>query len=109
MRVGLVQLSVGDDPAANLGPTTELIRQAAGQGAQLVLTPEATNLLSPDRARQAALLRPEADDLTLAALRAGAGHLAAGRFAGAGHGRCGRAVRESQPADRARRPHRRAL
>ncbi|TJZ86623.1 carbon-nitrogen hydrolase family protein [Paracoccus hibiscisoli] len=70
MRVGLVQLSVGDDPAANLGPTTDLIRQAAGQGAQLVLTPEATNLLSPDRARQAALLRPEADDPTLAALRA---------------------------------------
>ena len=59
LTVGLIQLTVGDDPAANLGPTIALIRKAAGRGARLVLTPEATNLLSPDRARQAALLRPE--------------------------------------------------
>lgn len=70
MRVGLVQLSVGDDPVANLAPTLDLIRQAAGAGARFVLTPEATNLLSPDRAHQARLLRPEAEDPTLAALRA---------------------------------------
>ncbi|MGP9805550.1 carbon-nitrogen hydrolase family protein [Paracoccus sp. NSM] len=70
MTVGLVQLTVGDDPALNLPATLDLIRQAVAQGARLVLTPEATNLLSPDRAHQARLLRPEADDLTLAALRA---------------------------------------
>lgn len=70
LTVGLVQLTVGDDPAANLPDTLALIRQAAGQGARLVLTPEATNILSPDRARQRALLRPEDQDATLAALRA---------------------------------------
>lgn len=70
LRAALVQLNVGDDPAANLAVTLDLLRQAAGGGATLVLTPEATNLLTPDRARQAALLRPEAEDATLAALRA---------------------------------------
>ena len=70
LTVGLVQLTVGDDPAAHLGQTLDLIRQAAAQGARWVLTPEATNLLSPDRARQAQILRPEDQDITLAALRA---------------------------------------
>lgn len=75
LTVGLVQLSVGDDPAANLPATVALIRQAAAHGAQLVLTPEATNLLSPDRAHQARVLRLEADDPTLATLRAEAQEL----------------------------------
>lgn len=70
LTVGLVQLTVGDDPAANLPATLGLIRQAAAKGARLILTPEATNLLSPDRKHQARVLRPEADDSTLAALRA---------------------------------------
>lgn len=75
LRAALVQLNVGDDPAANLPVTLDLVRDAAGRGAALVLTPEATNLLTPDRARQAALLRPEAEDDTLAALRAEAARL----------------------------------
>ena len=70
LTVGLIQLSVGDDPAANLPVTLDLIRQAAAAGAGFVLTPEATNLLSPDRDRQRRLLRPEGQDPTLAALRA---------------------------------------
>ncbi len=69
LTVGLVQLTVGDDPALNLPVTLDLIRQAAAQGARLILTPEATNLLSPDRAHQARMLRPETEDPTLAALR----------------------------------------
>ncbi|PPB82624.1 putative amidohydrolase [Albidovulum inexpectatum] len=68
MRVGLIQLSVGDDPAVNLPVTQGLIAQAAVEGAELVLTPEATNCLSSDRAHQAAILRHEDDDPTLAAL-----------------------------------------
>ncbi|AXC48532.1 carbon-nitrogen hydrolase family protein [Paracoccus suum] len=70
MRAGLVQLCGGDDPAANLGPTQALIADAAGAGAQLVLTPECTNIVSADRAHQQAVLRREGDDPTLAALRA---------------------------------------
>ncbi|SCY47866.1 Predicted amidohydrolase [Paracoccus tibetensis] len=70
LTVALVQLTVGDDPAANLPRTLDLVRQAAAGGARLVLTPEATNLLSPDRDHQRRVLRPEGEDPTLAALRA---------------------------------------
>lgn len=76
VRAGLVQLSVGDDPAANLPVTRDLIRQAAAQGAQVVLTPECTNLISSDRDHQARVLRHEDQDETLAALRAEAEALA---------------------------------
>lgn len=70
MRAGLVQLSVTDDPLANLPVTVELVRQAIAAGAGFVLTPEVTNCLSSDRAHQRAVLRHEEDDPTLAALRA---------------------------------------
>ncbi|WP_418304177.1 carbon-nitrogen hydrolase family protein [Paracoccus indicus] len=69
LTVGLIQLTVGDAPLTNLEQTIPLIRQAAAEGAQLVLTPEATNMLSPDREWQRRTLRPEAQDATLAALR----------------------------------------
>ena len=72
MRAGLVQLSVGDDPAENLPETLALIRAAAQGGAGFVLTPECTNALSSNRAHQRKVLRHEEDDPTLAALRAGA-------------------------------------
>lgn len=70
MRAALIQLSVSDDPQANLPVTLDLVRQAVAGGAGFVLTPECTNGLSSDRARQRATLRHEADDPTLAALRA---------------------------------------
>ncbi|MBU3031249.1 carbon-nitrogen hydrolase family protein [Paracoccus sp. XHP0099] len=69
MTVGLIQLNVGDDPLANLGRTIPLIRRAVAQGARFVLTPEATNLLSPERRRQEAVLHVEPEDPTLSALR----------------------------------------
>jgi deaminated glutathione amidase len=70
LRAGLVQLNVSDDPAANLAQTQDLVARAAAGGAQFVLTPECTNLLSADRAYQQATLQPEGQDKTLAALRA---------------------------------------
>ena len=70
MRVGLVQLTVGDDPAANLTQTLQHLRAAAAGGAGFVLTPECTNMLSSDRAYQRSHLRHEAEDETLATLRA---------------------------------------
>lgn len=69
MRVGLVQLNVGDDPAANLPDTVALVRKAAAGGAQFVLTPECTNGLSSSRSHQAKVFYHEASDPTLAALR----------------------------------------
>jgi deaminated glutathione amidase len=68
MRAALVQLCSGDDPAANLSTTEVLVREAAAGGAALVLTPECTNIVSADRARQRALLAAEAEDPTLARL-----------------------------------------
>jgi predicted amidohydrolase len=69
LRAALVQLCSGDDPAENLALTERLVREAAAGGAALVLTPECTNVVSSSRARQRALLVPEAQDPTLARLR----------------------------------------
>ena len=69
MRAALVQLNVNDSPADNLAGTKTRIREAWENGAEFVLTPECTNGLSSNRARQSAMLRPEASDDTLAALR----------------------------------------
>jgi predicted amidohydrolase len=78
MRAGLVQLTVTDDPAANLPATVALVRQAAAGGADLILTPECTNALSSNRQRQRDLFHPEDTDPTLSALRAEAAR--AGRW-----------------------------
>lgn len=69
VRVGLVQLTSGDDPAANLPITEAYVREAVAAGAEFVLTPEVTNIVSMSRARQRAVLRTEEDDETLARLR----------------------------------------
>lgn len=69
MRVALVQLTVTDDPVANLAATLGFVRQAQTQGAQFILTPECTNGLWSNRAAQKAQLRREEDDPTLSALR----------------------------------------
>ncbi|MFC0341496.1 carbon-nitrogen hydrolase family protein [Paracoccus niistensis] len=75
MRAALIQLNAGDDPATNLPVTLDFMRQAAAGGATLLLTPEATNIVTPDRDRQRALLVPESADPTLAALREAAREL----------------------------------
>ena len=69
MRAALVQLTVTDDPAANLPVTLGLVREAVAGGAGFVLTPELTNGLSSSRAHQRSVFRHEEDDETLAALR----------------------------------------
>ena len=69
MRAGLIQLTVTDDPEANLPVTVGLLRQAVAGGAGFVVTPELTNGLSSSRAHQRQVFRHEGDDPTLAALR----------------------------------------
>lgn len=69
MKTALLQLNAGDDPAANLPVTLDLVAQAAAEGAQFVLTPEVTNCVSQNRAQQDAVLQHEDADMTLAALR----------------------------------------
>lgn len=69
MRAALVQMTSTDDPAANLGQVSKLVDSAIAGGAQFVLTPECTNMLSSNRAHQSAHIVAEGDDPTLAALR----------------------------------------
>ncbi len=75
MRIALIQLTVTDDPVANLAATLGFVRQAHAEGAEFILTPECTNGLWSNRAAQKTLLRLEEDDATLAALRDEAGKL----------------------------------
>lgn len=69
LRVGLVQLTAGLDPAENAAVAVSCVAQAAQAGAQLVLTPEMTGVVDGKRERLQTVVRDEADDLVLAALR----------------------------------------
>jgi len=62
LRAGLVQLRTPADQAAALAHAAPLIKQAAGEGAQLIATPEGSNLLQRDRARLVAALRRTDED-----------------------------------------------
>ncbi|MFD1344010.1 carbon-nitrogen hydrolase family protein [Litorisediminicola beolgyonensis] len=68
-RAALLQITSSDDPAENLVMLRQRIRDAAEEGAGFVLTPEVSNCVSASRTRQAEVLRPEAEDETLAGLR----------------------------------------
>ena len=62
LKVGLIQLRTPATQAAALAQAEPLVRQAAGAGATLILTPEGSNLLQKDRARFCqTVATPEAD------------------------------------------------
>ncbi|MCC7320055.1 MAG: carbon-nitrogen hydrolase family protein [Rubellimicrobium sp.] len=69
MRAALVQMSSSDDPGTNLAAMRSMIAQAVAGGADLICTPENANCVTSNRAHQAAVLRAEAGDETLAGLR----------------------------------------
>jgi predicted amidohydrolase len=69
MKVALVQLTSSNDPAANLRLVEGFIREAHAGGADFVLTPETTNIISASRKQQAGVLQIEADDPSLVRLR----------------------------------------
>jgi len=75
MRAGLIQLCSSDQPLANIPVTEAFIREAAAKGAQFILTPEVTNIISASRSHQQQVLNFEQDDPTLARLRAVADEL----------------------------------
>jgi predicted amidohydrolase len=52
--------------ARNLSDASAMVRQAAAQGAQYVLTPEVTNIIEADKERTKAVVRGEADDIAVA-------------------------------------------
>ena len=75
MRAAVVQTTATADVAHNITRTTALIHEAAGEGATLIQTPEVTNMIPPTGDDLFRLIRDEAEDETLAALRALAAEL----------------------------------
>lgn len=69
MKVGLVQMTSGEDMSANLIATLSGLREAAKAGAQFVLTPEVTNVLSSSRKVQDAQISHEEECDFLAEIR----------------------------------------
>lgn len=69
MRVALIQMSSSDDPADNIASLRDALPRAKAEGAQIVCTPEMTNIMTADRAHLRASVRAEGEDPTLAALR----------------------------------------
>jgi len=75
LRAALVQLRTPADQAAALAQAAPLVRQAAAAGAQLILTPEGTNILQRDRAAMLATVRPLEEDEAVQGLLALAAEL----------------------------------
>jgi predicted amidohydrolase len=74
-RVALIQTRTPATHAAALAHVEPLIRQAAGEGARFIVTPEGTNLLQKDRAKLLPMLKGVEDDPVVQGLRALAAEL----------------------------------
>ncbi|HEX8418777.1 MAG TPA: carbon-nitrogen hydrolase family protein [Sphingomonas sp.] len=72
MRIALLQMTSGIDPAVNARVLADAIGDARAQGAAMVFTPEMSGLIDRDRARAARSIADEGDDRVLAAVRAAA-------------------------------------
>ncbi len=71
-RIAVLQMTTGIQPAANAETLVAEIERAAGEGAEMLFTPEMSGLLDRDRARASAAIRQEEDDIVLAAVRGAA-------------------------------------
>jgi predicted amidohydrolase len=69
LRVGLIQLRTPADQAAALAQAASLVREAAAKGAQLIATPEGTNLLQRNRAALFEKIAAPEDDIAVLGLR----------------------------------------
>ncbi len=68
MRIALLQMTSGIDPAANAAVMVAAIAQAAKGGAVMLFTPEMSGLVDRDRVRAKASVRCEDEDVVLAAV-----------------------------------------
>jgi predicted amidohydrolase len=59
LKIACVQMNAGPEVGPNLDAAETLIRNAAGAGAQFVLTPENTSIIEPNRAQNYAKAFPE--------------------------------------------------
>ncbi len=69
LRVGLIQLRTPADQDAALAQAEPLVRDAAAQGAQLIVTPEGSNILQRDRGKLFEKLAPAESDAAVQGLR----------------------------------------
>jgi predicted amidohydrolase len=69
MRAAILQSCTGVDPLLSARNLVEAVERAAGEGADMLFTPEMSNVLDRDRARGATTIVAEADDVVLAAMR----------------------------------------
>ena len=69
MKIALLQMTGGIDPAGNAAVLVGAMRDAADAGAAMLFTPEMSGLLDRDRARSAVSITAEEDDPVLAAVR----------------------------------------
>jgi predicted amidohydrolase len=69
MKIALVQTRTPATPEAALEHVLPLVREAAAAGAELIATPEGTNVLERDKAKLSPLLKPLEEDLVVQALR----------------------------------------
>ena len=74
-KAACVQLRTGQDMQANIADAVSLIRKAAGEGADYVLTPEQTSLMELKPKALFSQVRTEDNDLALPAFRALAAEL----------------------------------
>jgi len=72
MRIALLQMTGGIDPAANAATIVQAIADAKAGGAAMLFTPEVSGLVDRDRTRAAANIHAEDGDFVLAAVRAAA-------------------------------------
>ena len=69
MRIALLQMCSGIDPAGNCETIVNGITAAAAGGATMLFTPEMSGLVDRDRARAEPILKTEDHDIVLAAVR----------------------------------------
>ncbi|HEX9447904.1 MAG TPA: carbon-nitrogen hydrolase family protein, partial [Dongiaceae bacterium] len=60
LKAACIQMTSGREVAGNLALAADLIRRAAATGAKLVMTPENTTIIEPDRKRSVEKAVPEA-------------------------------------------------
>lgn len=69
MKIGLLQMTSGTDPAANADTIAAAVADAADAGAAMLFTPEMSGLVDRDRSRAGRAIVAEAADPTLRAVR----------------------------------------
>lgn len=75
MKIALLQMTTGIDPAANRAVIVEAMHTARAEGADMLFTPEMSGYLDRNRTRAAENIVGEADDLVLAGVQAAAAQL----------------------------------